>query len=38
MKVSKVLAAITLALTSTAFTSQAELVDSAQDWQTFETV
>ncbi|NQY48095.1 MAG: hypothetical protein HRT50_03165 [Colwellia sp.] len=37
MKVSKVLAAITLALTSTAFTSQAELVDSAQDWQTFET-
>lgn len=34
MKISKVLAAITLALT---FTSQAELVDSAKDWQTFET-
>jgi len=37
MKVSKVLSAITLALTSISFSSQAELVDSAQDWQTFET-
>jgi len=37
MKVSKVLSAITLALASISYTSQAELVDSAQDWQTFET-
>jgi len=37
MKASKVLSAITLALTSISLSSQAELVDSAQDWQTFET-
>ena len=37
MKVSKVLTAITLALSSIAFNSQAELVDNAQNWQTFET-
>ena len=37
MKVSKVLTAITLALSSMAFNSQAELVDSTQNWQTFET-
>ena len=37
MKVSKVLAAITLALSSITMTSQAELVDSAESWQTFET-
>lgn len=37
MKVSKVLAAITLALTSISFNSSAELVDSAQNWKTFET-
>ncbi len=37
MKLSKVLTAITLALSSIAFNSQAELVDSAENWQTFET-
>ncbi len=37
MKVSKVLTATTLALSSIAFNSQAELVDNAQNWQTFET-
>ena len=37
MKVSKILTAITLALSGITFNSQAELVDSAQDWQTFET-
>ncbi|OUR80280.1 hypothetical protein A9Q75_10655 [Colwellia psychrerythraea] len=37
MKVSKVLTAVTLAISSIAFNSQAELVDSAQNWQTFET-
>jgi len=37
MKVSKVLTAITLALSSIAFNSQAELVDNAKNWQTFET-
>lgn len=37
MKVSKVLTAVTLALSSMTFTSEAELVDNAQDWQTFET-
>ena len=37
MKASKVLTAITLALSSIAFNSQAELVDNAQNWQTFET-
>ena len=37
MKISKVLTAITLALSSITFSSQAELVDSAENWQTFET-
>ncbi|GAW95472.1 MULTISPECIES: TolB family protein [Colwellia] len=37
MKASRIFTAITLALTSMTFNSQAELVDSAQDWQTFET-
>lgn len=35
MNISKALCALTIALSS--FTSNAELVDSAQDWQTFET-
>jgi len=37
MNLSKVLSAVTLALTSISFSNQAELVNSAQDWQTFET-
>lgn len=37
MKAAKIVTAIALALTSITFNSQAELVDSAQDWQTFET-
>lgn len=37
MKISKVLSAITFAISSITFTSQAELVDSTQHWQTFET-
>jgi len=37
MKISKIFTAITFALSSVAFTSQAELADSSQDWQTFET-
>ncbi|WP_019028801.1 TolB family protein [Colwellia piezophila] len=37
MKASKILTAISLALSSITFSSQAELVDSAQNWQTFET-
>ncbi len=37
MKISKIFTAITFALSSVAFTSQAELADSTQDWQTFET-
>ena len=37
MKTSKMFTAITLALSSIAFTSQAELVDNSQNWQTFET-
>ena len=35
MNISKAFCALTIALSS--FTSNAELVDSAQDWQTFET-
>ncbi len=37
MKISKIFTAITFALSSLTFTSQAELADSTQDWQTFET-
>lgn len=37
MKISKILTAITLAISSMTLTSQAEIVDSAQEWQTFET-
>jgi hypothetical protein len=37
MKVSKILTAITLALSSITFTSQAEFVDSTENWQTFDT-
>ncbi|PKI15733.1 TolB family protein [Colwellia sp. 12G3] len=37
MKISKVFTAITFALSSVAITSHAEVADSAQDWQTFET-
>ena len=37
MKASKILTAITLGLSSITFNSQASIVDSAQDWQTFET-
>lgn len=37
MKVSKILTAITIALSSITFTSQAELVDGTENWQTFET-
>lgn len=37
MKISKIFTAVTFALTSVAFSSQAELADSSQDWQTFET-
>jgi Tol biopolymer transport system component len=37
MKISKIFTAITFALSSMAFTCQAELADNSQDWQTFET-
>jgi len=37
MKISKIFTAITFALSSVAFTSQAELADNTQNWQTFET-
>ncbi len=37
MKVSKLLAVITVALSGLIFNSHAEFVDNAQNWQTFET-
>lgn len=37
MKITKILTALSIALSSITFTSHAELVDSTQNWQTFET-